>query len=132
MKRFLPYHNLNVTDVESDVIRNTTNEWWDLQMYNRITNVKTAARVMIMQRTHQADLSGHVLETGGWTHLKLPTRFVASKRCVVTYAEATCGSGALSTSVLRVTLNAVALASGALLQRAASCAGRGAARGGPT
>ena len=61
----------NVTDVESDVIRNTCNEWWDLQMYNRITNVKTATRVMIMQRTHQADLSGHVLETGGWTHLRL-------------------------------------------------------------
>ena len=79
----------NVTDVESDTIRNSTNEWWDLQMYNRITNVKTAARVMIMQRTHQADLSGHVLETGGWTQLKLPTRFVASKRCTVTYAEGT-------------------------------------------
>ena len=79
----------NVTDVESDTIRNTCNEWWDLQMYNRITNVKTAARVMIMQRTHQADLSGHVLETGGWTHLKLPTRFEPSKRCTVVYAEGT-------------------------------------------
>ena len=79
----------NVTDVESDTIRNTCNEWWDLQMYNRITNVKTAARVMIMQRTHQADLSGHVLETGGWTHLKLPTRFEPSKRCTVLYAEGT-------------------------------------------
>ncbi len=79
----------NVTDVESDVIRNTCNEWWDLQMYNRITNVKTATRVMIMQRTHQADLSGHVLETGGWTHLRLPTRFEPAKRCTVTYAEGT-------------------------------------------
>lgn len=38
------------TDVESDVIRNTTNEWWDLQMYNRITNVKTAARVVAYVR----------------------------------------------------------------------------------
>ena len=79
----------NVTDVESDTIRNTCNEWWDLQMYNRITNVKTAARVMIMQRTHMDDLSGHVLETGGWTHLKLPTRFVAGKHCSVVYAEGT-------------------------------------------
>ena len=79
----------NVTDVESDTIRNTCNEWWDLQMYNRITNVKTAARVMIMQRTHQADLSGHVLETGGWTLLKLPTRFEPSKRCTVVYADGT-------------------------------------------
>ena len=42
----------NVTEVESDTIRNRTNEWWDLQMYNRVTNVKAAARVMIMQRTH--------------------------------------------------------------------------------
>ena len=44
---------------------------------------------MIMQRTHQADLSGHVLETGGWTHLKLPTRFVVNKRCTTIYAEGT-------------------------------------------
>ena len=55
----------------------------------RITNPATSARVMIMQRTHQADLSGHVLETGGWTHLKLPTRFVVNKRCTTIYAEGT-------------------------------------------
>ena len=79
----------NVTDVESDTIRNSTNEWWDLQMYNRITNVKTAARVMIMQRTHMNDLSGHVLETGGWTLLKLPTRFESTHRCTTVYANGT-------------------------------------------
>ena len=79
----------NVTDVESDVIRATTNDWWDLQMYNRITNPSTSARVMIMQRTHQGDLSGHVIETGGWTICKLPTKFVASNRCTIVYADGT-------------------------------------------
>ena len=79
----------NVTDVESDTIRNTTNEWWDLQMYNRITNVKTAVRVMIAQRTHMNDLCGHVLETGGWTHLKLPTRFEVKHRCTTVFANGT-------------------------------------------
>ena len=44
---------------------------------------------MIMQRTHQGDLSGHVLETGGWTLCKLPTRFVLSSRCTIVYAEGT-------------------------------------------
>ena len=71
----------NITDVESAVIRQSTNEWWDLQMYNRVTNAATAARVMVMQRTHLDDLAGHVLESGDWVHLKLPTRFDPATRC---------------------------------------------------
>ena len=34
-----------------------------------------------MRRTHLNDLSGHVLEMGGWVHLKLPTRFDPQTRC---------------------------------------------------
>jgi len=48
---------------------------------NRLT--ATAGRPISAQaesNTHQADLSGHVLETGGWTHLKLPTRFAIIER----------------------------------------------------
>jgi hypothetical protein len=30
---------------------------------------------VIQQRTHQADLTGHLLEQGGWTHLCLPAEF---------------------------------------------------------
>ena len=44
---------------------------------------------MIAQRTHMNDLCGHVLETGGWTHLKLATRFQTKYRCTTVFANGT-------------------------------------------
>ena len=36
---------------------------------------RTAAKVVVMQRCHQKDLSGHLLEQGGWEHLCLPAEY---------------------------------------------------------
>src|SRR6266567_2004191 len=34
-------------------------------------------KVVVMQRCHQQDLSGHLLEQGGWEHLRLPAEYEA-------------------------------------------------------
>jgi predicted phage terminase large subunit-like protein len=65
----------NVNEVESDSVRKATNDWFDVVMSTRVNDPKTAARVVVMQRCHQQDLSGHLLEQGGWEHLCLPAEF---------------------------------------------------------
>jgi predicted phage terminase large subunit-like protein len=39
----------------------------------------TAAKVIVMQRCHQQDLAGHLLEQGGWEHLCLPAEYEGSR-----------------------------------------------------
>ena len=65
----------NVREKESEAIRQSTAEWWDESMSNRLNDPTDGAYVMIMQRVHHQDLAGHVLERGDWTHLCLPARY---------------------------------------------------------
>ena len=65
----------NVMEAESDVTRQEVLDWWDAAMSTRGNNPKTVARVIVAQRVHQADLSGHVLARGGYDHLCLPAEF---------------------------------------------------------
>lgn len=51
----------------------------------RVNNDKSAI-VVIMQRLHERDTSGIILDRGlGYTHLCLPMRFEADRRCVTPY-----------------------------------------------
>jgi len=70
----------NVQEAESDSVRKGTLDWWDVVMSTRMNDPKRAAKVIVMQRCHQQDLSGHVLEQGGWEHLCLPAEFEAVSR----------------------------------------------------
>jgi predicted phage terminase large subunit-like protein len=70
----------NVSEVESDSVRKSTNDWFDVVMSTRVNDPKTAAKVVVMQRCHQQDLTGHLLEQGGWDHLCLPAEFEESGR----------------------------------------------------
>ncbi len=65
----------NVQEAESDSIRLSTTDWFDVVMSTRVNDPRTAARVVVMQRCHQRDLSGHLLAQGGWEHLRLPAEF---------------------------------------------------------
>lgn len=71
----------NVVDRESDCIRRSTLQWWDEVMSTRLNDPKTGARVIVMQRIHEKDLSRHVLDQGGYVHLCLPAEFESSRRC---------------------------------------------------
>jgi predicted phage terminase large subunit-like protein len=46
----------------------------------RVNDPKTSAMVVVMQRCHQQDLSGHLLEQGGWEHLCLPAEYEGTTR----------------------------------------------------
>lgn len=65
----------NVEQAESETIREHTLTWWDHVMSTRGNDPKTVARVIVMQRVHENDLSGHVLAKGGYDHLCLPAKF---------------------------------------------------------
>jgi predicted phage terminase large subunit-like protein len=69
----------NVREAESEKLRSRTLSWWDETMASRGNNPKTVARVVVMQRVHQDDLSGHVLAQGGYEHLCLPAEYEGSK-----------------------------------------------------
>src|ERR1700676_2745578 len=65
----------NVQEAESDAVRQGTLDWWDVVMSTRLNDPRTAVKVIVMQRCHERDLSGHVLEQGGWEHLCLPAEY---------------------------------------------------------
>ena len=50
-------------------------------MSSRLNDMQNGAKVIIMQRLHQDDLAGHVLEQGGYEHLCLPSEFELERRC---------------------------------------------------
>lgn len=50
-------------------------------MSTRGNDPRTVCHVVVMQRLHERDLSGHLLEQGGYEHLCLPMEF-ESQRCV--------------------------------------------------
>jgi predicted phage terminase large subunit-like protein len=67
----------------SEAERETALTTYDQALVTRLNDPATSPIVIIMQRLHQNDLSGHVLKDQGvWTHLMLPMRFEASRRCV--------------------------------------------------
>jgi predicted phage terminase large subunit-like protein len=63
---------LNPAMAESDAERTSAIRWFDETLGSRLDDKKTGRVICIEQRTHQADLSGHLLAQGGWEHLCLP------------------------------------------------------------
>jgi predicted phage terminase large subunit-like protein len=69
----------NAVEAESDIQRATVLRWWDQAMSSRSNDPKTAVRVVVMQRLHEDDLTGHLLEKeAGYTHLCLPMEYEPS------------------------------------------------------
>ena len=67
----------NVREAESSTVREGVLEWWDQAMQTRLNDPKTGAFIIIMQRVHETDLTGHILanENNEWDHLCLPARY---------------------------------------------------------
>ena len=61
-------------------------------MSTRLNDPKTGAKIIVMQRIHEKDLSGHVLEQGGYEHLFLPAEFEPARRCVTALNDSACAS----------------------------------------
>jgi len=65
-------------EVHSDVKRQRVLNWHDEVVSFRFNDPAGGVEVVIMQRLHEADLTGHLLARGGWTHLCLPAEYEPS------------------------------------------------------
>ena len=61
---------------ESDVVRTDTVRWFRETITDRLNHLDDSAIVIIMQRVHQLDISGFILEQGwNYTHLMVPMEY---------------------------------------------------------
>ena len=60
----------------------STIQWYDETLQTRFNDPKNCALVIIMQRLKDNDISGHVLDLGGFEHICLPARYEANRTCV--------------------------------------------------
>lgn len=71
-------------EAQSDAMRESALEWFDMVWSTRLNDPKRDAMVTIMQRLHERDISGHILEDiGGWEHLCIPAEYDGKKRSTV-------------------------------------------------
>lgn len=69
----------NIKDSESEVVRNETVRFFRESMSSRLNNLETGAIVIIMQRVHENDVSGEILDNDlDYVHLMIPMRYVWS------------------------------------------------------
>ena len=76
---------INPRQAASETERENANTWFDQTFVSRLRDKKKGAIVVIMQRLHERDLTGHLLAKGGWTHLCLPA--VAEQRTVLDFGR---------------------------------------------
>jgi predicted phage terminase large subunit-like protein len=67
----------------SETQRNTVNDWFDHTLFSRLNNKDTGCIIIIMQRLHEDDLVGHVLQQGGWKVLRLPAIAIEDETHVI-------------------------------------------------
>src|SRR5436190_7937565 len=63
---------LKADEAMSDTQRDNVNSWYDSTLVSRLNDQQHGAIVIVMQRLHEDDLVGHVLEQGHWDHLCFP------------------------------------------------------------
>jgi predicted phage terminase large subunit-like protein len=88
---FILCHNCVIIDdpmdraaANSDAERETVNVTYDEAISTRLNDPAESAIVLIMQRLHQADLTGHLLDKDheDWVHLMIPMRYEYDRHCV--------------------------------------------------
>jgi predicted phage terminase large subunit-like protein len=67
----------------SETQRNAVNEWYQHTLYSRLNNKSTGCIIIIMQRLHEDDLVGHVLQQGEWKVLRFPAIAVEDETHVI-------------------------------------------------
>lgn len=66
---------------ESDAARQSAIEWWNGSMSTRLNDLAIGHKVVIQQRLHEADLSGDLLQRGGYELLCLPAEYEPERQC---------------------------------------------------
>ncbi len=65
----------NALEAQSELARERVLNWWSGTMASRGNDPKTTKRVLVMQRLHEKDLTGDLVERGGYVHLCLPMEY---------------------------------------------------------
>jgi predicted phage terminase large subunit-like protein len=72
----------NVKQTESAVQRKTALDWWFETMSTRVNDPESCHKIVVMQRLHENDLTGAILERDlGYEHLCLPAEFEKDRKC---------------------------------------------------
>jgi predicted phage terminase large subunit-like protein len=72
------------SDMNSDVVRESRNLWHDSTWSTRMNNPKRDCRIIMQQRIHEKDITGHVISNdidGMYTKLILPLEYESSRKC---------------------------------------------------
>lgn len=60
-------------DAMSDLLREKTNDWYGSTLYSRLNDKKNGKIIVIMQRLHEDDFTGYLLDTDkSFRHIKIP------------------------------------------------------------
>lgn len=71
----------NVIDAESEIERQNAITWFSESLPLRINDPLRSAFIVIMQRVHEEDISGHILAKDlGYTHLMIPMEFETDRQ----------------------------------------------------
>lgn len=63
---------IKADDAQSEVKRNNVNNWYDNTLISRLNDKVNGVIIVVMQRLHIDDLTGHLLKQDGWDLLSLP------------------------------------------------------------
>jgi predicted phage terminase large subunit-like protein len=74
---------LNSLDARSEAARQAAIFWLDKAISSRLKDPRTGQIILIMQRLHADDPTGHVLKQGGYEHFMLPSEYEPRRRSVV-------------------------------------------------
>lgn len=75
-------------EANSQTTRDNVNDWYKSTLASRLNNKAAGAIILVMQRLHQYDLTGMLLEAGGWHELKLPA--IASEDEIIPLPRGRC------------------------------------------
>jgi predicted phage terminase large subunit-like protein len=73
----------NARDGESKLKREGTNDWWDQVWSTRLNDPKNDVMIVIQQRLHEKDVTGHILASNVddmWDQLIIPMEFEIARR----------------------------------------------------
>lgn len=73
----------SVKTAESELVRNETLRWWREVIPTRVNDPQTSAMIVIMQRVHEDDVSGDILDNRGseWVHVMIPMEYDPGRHC---------------------------------------------------
>ena len=72
---------------DDDKRREQINRWFDQNIFQRLNDKASGVVIVVMQRLHVDDLTGHILKQEGWEHLNLPAIAVKDNRYPSLYGD---------------------------------------------